>query len=467
MRSISKIPFYPTASGWYAILPPAPAFETLHEDLHADWVIVGAGFAGLAAAHRLKSELPQDSVMVVDAQRIAWGASGRNSGFMIDLPHHLQSNNYSGDHDLAHELREIKHNRFAIGYARDMMAEFALDKYASDVGRINAATDSAGLQALHDYSQHLDSLNEPFSRLSEHDLADIVGSPYYRGGILMPGCLLIQPAGYIRGIAAGLSGRLSGGASNGLGKKVRIFENSAVIGIESAKNNKSAVNKSRVNKVITAKGSITAKNIILTVNGHLQSFGYFPRNLMHIMLYGSMTRELDRAEQKALGGHPQWGITPAHPMGSTVRRIVENRILVRNHITYNPDLAATEAQMMNAWKRHDQAFIRRFPALEKVNMEHRWSGLICLSRNAVAVFGEVDRGVFAACCQNGLGATKGTLNGILIADLALGNKASNTHSMVEHALNTEPPAKLFPEPLMSLGAKSRLWWGQKQAGLDL
>ena len=80
----------------------------------ADWVIVGAGFTGLSAAHRIATRNPDDTVVVLDAQPVGWGAAGRNSGFMIDLPHHLQSSDYSCDHDQL----EIRQNRFAIDYAK-------------------------------------------------------------------------------------------------------------------------------------------------------------------------------------------------------------------------------------------------------------------------------------------------------------------------------------------------------------
>ncbi|MCA9772984.1 MAG: FAD-dependent oxidoreductase, partial [Myxococcales bacterium] len=49
--------------------------------------IIGAGFAGLAAARRLAQLRPQDTVVILEARAVAEGPAGRNSGFMIDLPH--------------------------------------------------------------------------------------------------------------------------------------------------------------------------------------------------------------------------------------------------------------------------------------------------------------------------------------------------------------------------------------------
>jgi len=61
----------------------------------------------------------------------------------------------------------------------------------------------------------------------------------------------------------------------------------------------------------------------------------------------------------------------------------------------------------------------RFPILKDVPMEN-WGGRLCLSRNAVPVFGAVDNNLFAVCCHNGLGTAKGTISGKLIAELASG-----------------------------------------------
>lgn len=96
-------------------------------------------------------------------------------------------------------------------------------------------------------------------------------------------------------------------------------------------------------------------------------------------------------------------------------------------------------------------------------MEHRWSGMLCLSGNDMPVFGEVAEGVYAACCQNGLGVARGTLAGLLIADHVLGL----ANDMTESFLNADAPRRLFPEPFMSIGASARLWWGQMRAGREI
>ena len=79
--------------GWYAALAPAAPVKKLKGSQTADYAIIGAGFAGLAAARRLAELKPDARIILIDAQRVAEGASGRNSGFVIDLPHKFFSIN--------------------------------------------------------------------------------------------------------------------------------------------------------------------------------------------------------------------------------------------------------------------------------------------------------------------------------------------------------------------------------------
>ncbi len=100
--------------------------------------------------------------------------------------------------------------------------------------------------------------------------------------------------------------------------------------------------------------------------------------------------------------------------------------------------------------------------LESVGMEYRWGGRLCLSLNDVQVVREVEDGLFAACCQNGLGTVRGTLAGMLAADLAAGI----TSPALERMLAADEPKRLPPEPLATLGANLRLRWGARRAGRE-
>ena len=110
-----RTPVHRGPAAWSAILPGQPAPVTLPGDQTVDVAIIGGGFAGLAAARRLRELDPGVKVVVLEASRLAEGASGRNSGFMIDLPHELTSDDYAGHGD---DRGMIALNRHAIAFAR-------------------------------------------------------------------------------------------------------------------------------------------------------------------------------------------------------------------------------------------------------------------------------------------------------------------------------------------------------------
>ncbi|MER8395800.1 FAD-binding oxidoreductase [Mesorhizobium sp. M1340] len=424
--------------GWYGILPPPKAPEVLRGRHKADWLIVGAGFAGLAAARRLSQLVPNERIALVDAQRVGWGAAGRNSGFMIDLPHELGGENYGGSQD--RDRKRIRMNRAAIEFSASAADEYGLQRFFVRAGKFHGAATEHGLAVLRDFENHLTGLAEPFERLDGPQLERITGTDFFIGGTFTPGTVMAQPAGFIRGLAEGLSSR------------VHLFENSPVTSVTTGK----------LHTVKTPEGEISAPRLILTVNGHLESFGFFKKRLLHVFTYASMTRSLSKSEQAVLGGAPQWGLIPADPMGSTLRRI-DDRIVVRNTFTYNPDMSTSDKQICRIGTSHDRSFRARFPMLGEIPMEFRWGGHLCLSLNSAPAFGEVEERVFVAGCCNGLGTVQGTLYGMLAADLA----ANSNEPMVADALNEPAPVRLYPEPIMSIGAPLKLWAMHRRAGREL
>ncbi|RWC23418.1 MULTISPECIES: FAD-binding oxidoreductase [unclassified Mesorhizobium] len=433
-----RTPADTSLSGWYGTLPPPKAPEVLRGRHKADWLIVGAGFAGLAAARRLSQLVPNERIVVVDAQRVGWGAAGRNSGFMIDLPHEIGGAHYGGSQD--HDRKRICMNRAAIEFSASAADEYGLQKFFVRAGKFHGAATDRGLSVLREFEEHLTGLCEPFERLDALQLKEITGTDFFVGGTFTPGTVMAQPAGFIRGLAEGLSGG------------VHIFENSPVTSLQTGK----------LHTAKTVEGEITAPRLILTVNGHLESFGFFKKRLLHVFTYASMTRPLSKTEQALLGGEPHWGLIPADPMGSTIRRIGD-RIVVRNTFTYNPDMSTSEKQIRRIGAAHDRSFQTRFTMLGEIPMEFRWGGHLCLSLNSAPAFGEIEERVFVAGCCNGLGTVQGTLYGMLAADLAAGSN----EPMVADALNEPAPVRLYTEPLMSIGAPLKLWAMQKRAGREL
>ncbi|WP_323768226.1 FAD-binding oxidoreductase [Antarctobacter sp.] len=441
---IKRLPVDPGAAAWNALLPAAAPPEPLEGAVTADWLVIGAGLAGLAAARRLAQLHPGDRIVMLEARRVAEGPAGRNSGFMIDLPHDLTSEDYGGA--IERDLFQIRANRHAIAFAKKAVEDYGLTREAFDpVGKVNAAATGKGHAHNVDFARHLAVLREPCEMLDAGQMREMTGTGYYRSGLFTPGAVMLQPAMFVRGIAAGL---ISGG--------VHIHEKSPVVALERAGN--------WVAK--TPKGQVTTPRVILAVNGHAESFGQFTGRLMHVFTYASMTRVLTSDEGARLGGHARWGVTPSDPLGTTVRRISGtggDRIIVRNRFTFNPSLESSEVQLARVARDHDRAFAARFPMLAGVGMDYRWGGRLCLSRNGVSAFGEVEEGVFAACCQNGLGTAKGTLSGLLAAEQASGVGSELLDGMLAEAA----PQKLPWRPIAQIGATAFLRWGEMRAGREL
>ena len=443
--TVKRLPKDPGPAAWNCILTPDNGYPQLDEDIQADWVIIGGGFAGLAAARRLRQLTGNDRIVLLEAARLADGPAGRNSGFMIDLPHELNSETYAGAHD--HDLQQIRLNRAAIAFAAEMAEEYGMNRKVFDpCGKMTAAGSSKGMAHIESYRKHLDGLGERYQMKSPQEMKAWTGSDFYQLGLFTPGAVMIQPAAFIRQAAGGLSEQIS------------IFENSPVTELELGEDH----------LVRTARGNVRTKHIILAVNGHVQSFGFFPKQLLHVFTYASMTRALTADESKRLGGVGDWGILPADPMGTTVRRSSDlmgsgDRIVVRNHATLNQSIEASATNMKRAARLQDRSFANRFPMLEGIEMEHRWGGRLCLSWNSMPAFGEVEKRVWSACCQNGLGTVKGTLAGMMAAEQAVLGQSD----MLTEFLNHQQPKQLPPEPFLSLGANMTMRWKEWQAGLEL
>lgn len=443
--NVSQLPVDPGPAAWNEILSPTPVRHKLEEHRTADWIVIGAGFAGLSAARRLSELCPGQRIVILEATRMGCGPAGRNSGFMIDVPHDLSSSDYGGD--IEKDRREIRMNRAGIMYAMKLCEQFGANKETISLsGKVNGAITDRGIKHNNAYAQHLDTLKEPYTRLGTSDMQQLTGTHSYVDGLYTPGTAMIQPALYIRTLANGIE-------SN----RVRLHEHSPVTQLKREGTSWQA---------ITTHGSVTAPQVILCVNGHLQSFGFLKRQLMHVFTYASMTRRMTSNEITRLGGQSTWGITPADPLGTTVRRVSGiggDRIIIRNRATFDPSMQVSEDRLKEVARTHDRSFHYRFPMLSKLDMEYRWGGRLCLTRNNVPVFGEIETGLYSACCQNGLGTVKGTISGKLVAELACGTSSD----LLDDLLKSAEPARLPPEPIASIGATAVLRWGEFRAGKEL
>ena len=212
---VTRLPVDTGISGWQGILPESEKAVSLNALIEADVLVIGAGFAGLAAARRASQLSGSARIVILEAKRIGEGPAGRNSGFMIDLPHEIASSDYASS--LERDRKQISLNRHAISFARDAVREFDMPPEVFDeCGKVNGAAAQKAIRHNLDYAKHLDVLGEEYSMLNAAQMRELTGSDFYQSGLYTPGTVLIQPVLFVRGMATGLANRAS------------IFENSPV-----------------------------------------------------------------------------------------------------------------------------------------------------------------------------------------------------------------------------------------------
>ena len=444
-RAIRRLPVDTGPSGWLALSPRRTPVRVLDREATADWLIIGAGFAGLSAARRLAQRRPGESIAVLDAKQVAQGPAGRNSGFMIDLPHNLTSGTYS-PHGAAQSALEIAHNRLAIRFAAEAAEEYGMDRGIFDpCGKTNAASTGHGETLNAEFARGLARMGEPYEVLDAQAMRALTGTSYYASGLHTPGAVMIQPAAYVMTFAAALE------------RVADIYEDSPVIGLK---------REGGLWAAKTPHGLVRAPRVILAVNGHIEEFGHFRGQLMHVFTYASMSAALrPGADGFMQTGAERWGVLPADPMGATLRKFGadgEARIVIRTRFTFDPSLQVSEGRVAKVAAEQRRSFDARFPGLKGLPMEFSWAGRLCLSRNHVPAFGEIEEGLFSACCENGLGTVKSTLAGLLAADLATGNGSAQLDEFRAQA----KPKRLPPAPMAWVGINSVLRWQQMRAGRE-
>lgn len=430
MTTVRLLPANDTTNGWLRILPRRNTQPALQQDIEADWVVVGAGHAGLAAARRLGELHPGHSIVLLEADEVGQGAQGRNAGFIIDTPHNVGSS--LGELAAARDHMQLA--RTAIQYLSHLVQRHQIDCDWDASGKLHGAISSQGINAiLKPTRDTLHALGEPCEWIEGSALHERIGFKHYAAALYTPGTILVNPASLSRGLA------------DTLPANVTLYEHTAV----------NALHTGHHIRLTTPGGTVRAGKLILATNVFLSQFGYYRHHIIPTVAYASLTRPLDKQEQATLGGLPSWGMTPSNALvGATLRRTRDQRILIRQNVRYEPRLQRDENFRQRVAREHQALFNRWFPTLRQVTVEYTWNGLIGFSRNGGTAFGQVAPNVYATACDNGVGWTKGTMSGILIADKASGE--DNPLLPVYESLGQ--PSPLPPRPFLDLGVRARFCW---------
>ena len=408
------------APGWYAILPEQGPANRLKGEHVADWVVVGAGVTGLAAARRLGEMDPDARVVLIENYRVGYGASARNSGFIIDTPH------------LSEALTQEENrciSRLVVAGLKDLeghVKEYDIDCEWSPRGHLTAFVEPKRIKNLQETVRTLEASNEEWEWLDKDALAKVVGTRHYHAAVLTPRTVLVNPSAMCRGLGENMP------------ENVEIFEETPV----------RRVHAGSPARIDCAEGSIDAKNVLLTTNAFITKLDYLKRDVFPLIECASLSRELTDEERDAMGGERDWGITGY----ATMRRTLSNRILVRHGTFYSGDFRIS--QSMKKWLResHIKGVTKRFPKLDKLEFDHTWAGVFCMTRNWASFFGRLEPGVFASLGYCGVGLPRGTISGKLLAEYAMGSDSD----LMQDVHYVSGPKRLPPEPFLGLGVRAQL-----------
>lgn len=415
------------------MLPIRQPHLALPKQSRFDTIVIGAGYTGLAAARRLAELEPDRQILVIDANTVGESSAGRNSGFVINLPHNTKLGGHTSPLEVA--KKQIHIYDAGLQLLANTVREQGIECGWNPIGKYHAAATDAGIKNLKATMQQYREWGVPFTELDNTALRERLGTSYYRFGYHSPHNVFVQPAALIRGLA------------DTLPENVHLLESEPVIALQG----------NGPFTVKTVRSEFQAERIILANNGFAKALGILSDRLFSIYTYAAVTPRLPESELSKLGTESEWGVIPANRLGSTLRRIQGGRLMIRSAYSYEKeqDESKTRALLTQSYK-------QRYPQMASYQFEYLWGGTTALTRNGATFFGQVRPGLYASLGCNGAGVLKGSIYGTLLAELATGSQSQ----LLTEALSLEAPTWLPPEPFRRIGVVSAIRYQAALAGLE-
>ncbi len=390
------------------------------------WVVVGGGFSGLAAARRLAEHYPGEQIVLVDALEIGQGSSGRNCGFVLPIGH------FEGDWESDHNARLYRLGTAGIDALRRLVDRHQIDCDWDETGRLIGARGRFALRSLQHKRKVLTRLGAPWEDLPVHRLTEITGLQGYLAAIRQADSVLVQPAALVRGLY------------DSLPANVQVFEQSPVLQFDRARGS--------VRRLRCPHGQIETEKVLLTTGGHVNSFGLARIRVFPMRTFASLAQLPAAGVAGGRFGSGNWGLTSARRIGSSLRRLPGDRILIRNSAAYGIRAGDPQRELQCVAKIHGRTLRNRFPNAGTWEIQRTWSGVISVSANGAGWFGQMDRNVWAIAGHNGHGIAHGTIAGQLLADLAVGHGGS----LLEDIQKLPTPAWIPGGPLLRAGVAATI-----------
>ncbi|MGV8885013.1 MAG: NAD(P)/FAD-dependent oxidoreductase [Microbacteriaceae bacterium] len=414
---------------WLDDVPNRALHPRLDGTITTQLVVVGGGYSGLWSAVQAKLRDPERTVVLLDAKRIGWAASGRNGGFCDASLTHGEENGLSRWPEEYPELVRLGIEN--LNGIESTVRDHGLDVQFERTGAIDVAVEPHQLQWVNEH--------EPAAeRLTQEQVRAQVNSPTYLGGIWhRDTTALVHPAKLALELAR-LAVELG----------VQIFENSPVAGLHSSHDGV---------EMQTPHGRVRAQHAVLATN-------VFPsllkRNrLMTVPVYDYvlMTQPLSAEQLRSIGWNNRQGLGDMANQFHYYRLSADNRILFGGYDAiyhYGGRIRDSYENRPQSYEALANHFFTTFPQLEGLRFSHRWSGPIDTSTRFCAFFGTARKGRVAyATGFTGLGVAATRFAADTMLDLLDGSVTERTSLQMVR----ERPLPFPPEPAASLGINATRW----------
>lgn len=421
------------AASWYAATAnAAPERAALAGEVSCDVCVVGAGFTGISAALHLAER--GFSVVVLEAVRVGYGASGRNGGQIV--------NSYSRDMDVI-ETKYGAETARALGdmafegnrIIRERVERYAIDCELRD-GNLFAACNARQMQGLREHKALWERYGYRELELLEGEaMKREVNSQRYTGALVDHGGGHLHPLNLVLGQAAALES-LGG----------RIHEYSPVTGV--------AHGEPVV--VSTAGGRVRADRVVMAGNAYLK--GVLPEIEGKSMPCGTQiitTEPLGEARARELIPNGL-AVEDCNYLLDYYRLTRDNRLLYGGGVNYGGSDPADITGVIRP------KMLTTFPSLADVKVDYAWSGTFLMTLNRLPQFGVVNDNVYYAQGYSGHGVTCTHLAGRLIAEVMTGREERfDAFAGLPHL--PFPGGRLLQVPLSAIGA----WYYQTRDRLGI
>jgi glycine/D-amino acid oxidase-like deaminating enzyme len=407
---------------------PGPPLEA---DDVADLVVIGGGLTGLWTALLAREQDPAREVVLLEGERFAFGASGRNGGFVdASLTHGIENGIARWPDEMA-ELERLGRENFAA--ILEAMARHGIDAGFEETGELSFATAPYQADYIPEIVETARAHGWPAEALSAEQARAEVHSPTYHGAAYLPeGRGLIDPARLAWGLAA--AARAAG---------VRLYERSPVQRLEQAGEGVVATTRSGA--------AVHARRAVLATSAFPPLVRAIRRYVVPVYDYVLVSEPLNREQRDSLGWARRQGLTDMGNQFHYYRLTSDDRILFGGYdaiYNFHNGMGSHLDERPASFELLATHFFDTFPQLAGLRFTHRWGGAIDTCSRFSVMFGKVlgGRAVFAVG-YTGLGVAASRFGAQVALDLADGRDTERTRlGMVR-----SKPIPFPPEPLRWAG----------------